>query len=1704
MKPLKELLKEANEIKFENTGLPIGARREKEISDVKDNVVDTYKAIVNNDSNAIKNLQKRQIETFGGYTAPELLLDVATFIGGAGAGKAVTSLTLKAIENIARKKIENTIVKKALQYTAETSAGTITQNTVDGTTPFNRDGSIDKSALATQILLNAPFDAALHVPSAAKAALKHIDEPPSEKQNFIDFNDMEYKNEQPNDVMFANSDNINADIGDNTAAFYDDKNNKIVILKDRNKDKDYLNEAMHHEKTHKNFNEQVGGSNEKIDEFFAHMASIASLKDKQKRIEAFNSYAQRYNKKLLDNSYIESLMNKVDNGEKLSGKERDDLQEYVHLVTLIDEPNAINDLLKTSWVKEKINEAKGKKNFIAKHDIFNEKPDITNGATAYKAPKDIKDSAENIYESLFMPNIEKDEFIKNEIKHLYGIKDDNFNVKIVDDIPSKVKYDGKDILIDKRMLASEDSIYEMLRKVDNELTKAYSEQNSIMPHVNDFIANGNEENLIKAIESKHGGSQIVDDVKAILDKFKNDEIDQSEFLSMMQKIDSTKKFNDIGEEPPQQINAMNKQQRIKNRLFEKINKNTKDDYTNVSKEKHQDNLKTIQDYKLEKDYVNKAYEQIKTVIENDKDLDRLLEDYVKTKVFDRNKIKKDIAKRVKNGEDKNKVVQEWKTKIDNTIEKVKSKKKDVIERANFKDELERNIDIYTEPSIEKNRIVLDRINKDAVIDYLFKKALVSERDGEALNKKLERAESKKAKDVYEKQKKINIEKANKLKNNSKKEKQEENKEPPKQETKQKTKKRNNEKVDIRFRKSVKNNFKDFGAIKNNIKIEEYLKLKDIDHPDHMGTTYNKEVYAAGGSNAMQAYTIIHELTHNVFPEMSEDEVTKLSKEVLYYMVGRDLDLAKRLGFKDTIEPPKINEKIEKVIKYINGNEKAEEALFGKQSLFDKYIAFEDKVSEVIDRRLRVLRDVLGVKSNDKDIEMLGRKLPKAIKKILIEMDFFNPKKEHIEQALHYKKEAKDILNRIVANIKKQVEESGIDKDKMMFIIESDYERMLPHKYFVEIFDEKKMKTLYKSFVKKYGKEKIKNFLKHNDESFKQTKYYLSTVKEYEDFFGGSKHIIPALQLRAWYMMKKRGIKLSESDLEKMKVIFSEVKDMTKKAGLDESSFMVGYYPHIYDTPYDIKVAFTKDDELKLKTDGYKHYKENVWYKLSPEQDVSSSVFFFEKKKRAGFTKIVNTKKEKAEILKRFGDNVKFVKTNKGLLAVVQPKVVRELVKFSDDPSELIAGTYKKSFEEFFNNTVIKEVSKDILDNIISVNKKDGFKATSKEETAFLNKILERNEEEYYIDENYYHYIFNKEILPDNEHLANAFKMWKSVVQRLKGNLTFKSVSAFVNNNIAGFVNLAYIGVNPKYIPNLFRTTVAEYREFTKFIDKYHRIVASKGFEEGQKFLKANKKNNIFIEVMLESKLGSLIESPDILFGRDNTYLDKILMQQLRNIDNKYGTTLGGSVFSLYKTLSLDRSTVVGKYLFNFYGMSDLFYRVMAYKYLKNRFNKEEAIKQINDIFVDYSRPVQPELQTLEFSGFPFLIWYTRMQGGLLRIAKKRPVTFASLIAGYIALQYALDDEWEPKNDEFVKGLRVESWFAHKVLFDPMTFQASIANQFLNGKIDKVLELSAMPKTYEEAIAVSQGKRNPMEMLGLNFEPQFMVGKHKHEFYKRKE
>jgi len=927
------------------------------------------------------------------------------------------------------------------------------------------------------------------------------------------------------------------------------------------------------------------------------------------------------------------------------------------------------------------------------------------------------------------------------------------------------------------------------------------------------------------------------------------------------------------------------------------------------------------------------------------------------------------------------------------------------------------------------------------------------------------------------------------------------KEPPNQEkkTKQKENKKHTEKIDLRFRETVDNEFENFGKVDNNVKINEYMKAEDIEADGHYGTTYDNEIYAAGGSNAMQAYTVIHELAHNVFPKMSEKEIIKLSKNVILYMASKSKALKERWTInRDITEPPLTNE-MREVIKWINGNEKAKEVLFGKQSLFDKYVSFEERVSQKIGNTLSKTLKSLGLKITSQDIEILGVKLPRIIKKILMEMDFFNPKEKNIEKALHYKKEAKDLLNRIILNIKKQIENIGLSKEQLMFVVESDYERMLPYKYFIEIFNDKKMKQLYKSFVAKFGKEKVDNFLKHNDESFKQTRYYLSTVDEYEKFFGGSKYVIPALQLRAWYMMKKRKINISEKDLEKLRTVYSEVKDMSKKAGLDEKSFMIGYYPHIYDTPYDIRIAFTSADEAILREDGYKHYKDNVWYKMQAEQDVSSSIFFFEKTKRAGFIKNITSSSELKEIRQRFGDNIKIVKQGKKLIAIAQPKAVKELIKMSDNPAELIAGTYKKSYEAFFNHTTIKETSKDIIGNIISTESKKGFKSTSPEETAFLNKVLNANEEHYYIDENYYHYIFNKEILPENEKLAIAYKAWKSVVQRLKGNLTFKSVSAFLNNNIAGFINLAYIGVNPKYIPDLVRTTATEYKEFKKFIERYHKIVAEKGFNEGQKFLKVNKKNNIFIEVLLESKLGSLIESPEILFGKDNTYLDKIMHQWLRKMDNKYGTTIGNNIFSLYKTLSLDRSTVIGKYLFNFYGMSDLFYRVIAYKYLKNRFGKEEAIRQINDIFVDYSKPVDPTIHATEFTGFPFLTWYLRMQGGLLRIAKKRPVTFSAMIAMYIAMQYILDEDYEPKDDEYVKGIRVESWFTHKVLFDPMTFQASIANQLINGKIDKVLELSAMPKTYEEAIAVAQGNRNPAELLGFNMEPKWLVAKHKKLF-----
>jgi hypothetical protein len=285
------------------------------------------------------------------------------------------------------------------------------------------------------------------------------------------------------------------------------------------------------------------------------------------------------------------------------------------------------------------------------------------------------------------------------------------------------------------------------------------------------------------------------------------------------------------------------------------------------------------------------------------------------------------------------------------------------------------------------------------------------------------------------------------------------------------------------------------------------------------------------------------------------------------------------------------------------------------------------------------------------------------------------------------------------------------------------------------------------------------------------------------------------------------------------------------------------------------------------------------------------------------------------------------------------------------------------------------------------------------------------------------------------------------------------------------------------MPSLIKNTFKDYREFKNIMKQYHEIFNTDGFEKAQKFLKSIAHRNVFVEVFLDNKLGGLSRNPAVLFGKDSTFIDKQIYKKLKDMDKFFGTNVADNIFNGIKAGLLDRKSIVGSYLFDAYSTADIFMRTMGYRYLKQKYGKEKAFDMVNDIFVDFGRPISSAVKTAESVGFPFLAWYLKMQGGILKTAKNRPITMTSVIAAYIGMQYMFDTE---DTDDFIGDTRAEGWFIDSVFMDPGVMEMSVIADLFQGDFDDILEKYGMPKAYDEMVAVAQGDRSPAELMGFNF------------------
>jgi len=901
-------------------------------------------------------------------------------------------------------------------------------------------------------------------------------------------------------------------------------------------------------------------------------------------------------------------------------------------------------------------------------------------------------------------------------------------------------------------------------------------------------------------------------------------------------------------------------------------------------------------------------------------------------------------------------------------------------------------------------------------------------------------------------------------------------------------------TELKYADTINNDFKDVGSKQNNISISE--KLKFTKDPDIIGVENHGKVNAAAKSKLKQGLAVIHEITHAIFPNLSEKAVRSIAEEAYKYMLNKSKALRDRVqistdNFKKIEEPDiKMSRSTKTILQYINGNKDARDILYGNEHIFTKYNDLENKASKLIDDVLNNLTKVPGIDIDKSSIKILGKELPLSIKKLLMDMNVFDPKKDSIKSILKYKNEANAILNKITASIKDSIDNIDFgrnDIDIKNALIEIDFGRTLKLDDLVNYYKEGP-KKIYNRLLKKIGKKKLDRFLENNNQSFKQSSGYLSTLSDYAKLFG-PENVKDAIALRAMYILKERNIDILNLDTSKLQVfesVMSEINDIIKKSNINDKSYVVGYYPHITDSNYNLIVSTSPRHSAELLNDGYSEVGNGLFSKIDNEPILESSVFFVDSNKKSGFIHEFNNiedAKSAAKYIKGNDINVRIQKQGNKYLVISQPTKNIDILNISENPSERIGNTFNKAFGSYFNQKILSPEANKLLGEVIFDKAAKDRTPLSLEENAFMNKIMGTEDIQYHVDSLYKDYMFSKEWLPSNETLSAAFRAWKSIISRMKGNLTFKSPAAFNNAIIGGIINLIDSGVNPKYIPKLFMDTMRDFNEYKKIMKKYNSIFKKDGLKEAQQFLKDISHRNVFVEVLLDNKIGGLSGNPSILFGKDNTFLDKQIYKKLKDFDAKLGTNIADKIFNAIKAVSLDRKSIVGNYLYEAYSNTDLFIRTMGYRYLKQKYGKEKAFDMINDIFVDFGKPVSEQTKTAEYVAFPFLGWFLRMQGGILNTAKRRPITMATVIAAYIGAQYAFDTE---DTEDYIGDVRAESWFIDSVFADPAILEMSIPASILNGDFDKLLEKYGMPKGYEEMIAVSKGDRSPAELMGFNF------------------
>ncbi len=906
-----------------------------------------------------------------------------------------------------------------------------------------------------------------------------------------------------------------------------------------------------------------------------------------------------------------------------------------------------------------------------------------------------------------------------------------------------------------------------------------------------------------------------------------------------------------------------------------------------------------------------------------------------------------------------------------------------------------------------------------------------------------------------------------------------------------------------------------------IKYNESIAYENLkNNIKKYGTTDMKKLTeVAGGSEDLHLLALIHETIHNIKPDFPEEKVIQYANLLMYKMLKDFPELKERWAIRKEFEDflklymkkQKIKESEKESLRnaytmllgftYVNKDLK--DILFGSQSLWKRVEALENKFKENVLNRL--YNEIKNTELYKKAKDYLENDMPTAVKEVLFEANILEPT-ESVKKLQELKERFLNGTNLFKSAGSKLIKklETDYSKDELKTITKSG---LLQLRTILKDLRGKEISTedlinLIKSDEYKLSKlnETQKYFIKHSTE-FKFTDGTKAKEKafSYDTFRKNQRKIGLSFDnfalFRARYILEKNGL-LDKLDKESLKQFIDYYNEFSSEV-INTKSLILGYEPYIIKGLNRLRFAFSEEEAIKLKKEGYREVSEGLFVVPHNEEEFVSQLTISKSfRKRTGLNRIFNTNSNeykdfiKSDLYKKNKDRLVFLHKDKDIIEVlyIPEKTHFKEVYFESEPTEILHHMLGSVIDKaMFKKLIRNKVYKESLKEIVSFEKEKGFVKATKEQQILLESIFKDEikdmriskgkdvKVQFYVDKTYKNMLLYKHFEFKDEKLNTIYQIYTSLIKRLKGNATYKSATAFASATFSGITGLVSLGVNPKYVPKLIIQTVKEWKEWQKFENKFNEILYKHGYNRAREYLRTVKKNNVFAEIFYDGKIGNLSSDIEILFG--STKDEKALYQGLKSLDKKYGTNNADKIIKMIKTGLLDKETIIGQYLVNYYSNIDLFTRASAYKYLKVNYGKEKAIEMINNLFVDFKKEPIGWIRDIENSGVPFLVFMLRMQGGIIKTAKEKPFTMAMIVGMY----FALADE---RNDDYSKnGIRIDSWFLHRTLMDPLTFKLSVYNQIIHGHIFKEAEQMILPKEYLLIYKAIQNQE-PTEAIGI--------------------